>query len=180
MKINLGSGLKKIDGFLNVDHDPSTNPDFLVDLELENLPFEDNSVDTIIAHHILEHIGDNFFSLMKEIYRVCKDGAIIDIEVPHHRHENFFGDPTHKRFITLEILKKFSKKYNDWHLDHYKSIGGFCNTLNVDFEIIEFDYEVDSKYINLVEQGKYEEINQIADRFNNVYCNFKAKLAVIK
>ena len=100
MKLNLGSGLKRIDGFLNVDYDERSNPDFIVDLEKGILPFEDNSVDGIVAHHILEHIGEGFLTLMKEIYRVSKDGTIIDIEVPHHRHENFFGDPTHKRPIT--------------------------------------------------------------------------------
>ena len=111
MKLNLGSGLKRYDGYLNVDYDPLVNPDYIVDIEKGDLPFEDNSVDAVIAHHILEHIGENFLHFMQELYRVCKDGAIIDIEVPHHRHENFFGDPTHKRPITVEMLKKFSKKY---------------------------------------------------------------------
>lgn len=180
MKLNLGSGFKRFEGFLNVDYDSSTQPDIIANLESFPLPFEDNSVDAIIAHHILEHIGEGFFDFMKELYRICKDGAIIDIEVPHHRHENFFGDPTHRRFITLEIIKKFSKKYNEWHIDYHNSSGGFGNFLNVDFEIVEYDYEVDPMYSSLVEQGKFIEIDEMAKRFNNVYRNFIVKLAVIK
>jgi SAM-dependent methyltransferase len=180
MKINLGSGLKRIDGFLNVDCDSRMNPDFVVDLNKELLPFEDNSVDEIVAHHILEHIGVNFLTLMQEIYRVCKDGAIIDIEVPHHRHENFYGDPTHVRPITVDMLKKFSKKYNDWHVSVYNSFIGFGNSLNVDFEIIDFDFNVSDPYLDLVQEGKLQELAEIAARFNNVYTDLKIKLMVIK
>ena len=45
MKINLGSGYTKYPGFLNVDHDPLTNPDYLAGLEDLHLPIENNSVD---------------------------------------------------------------------------------------------------------------------------------------
>lgn len=180
MKVNLGSGLKRIDGYVNVDSYAGCNPDYVVDLEKDNLPFEDDSVEAIHAHHILEHIGDNFLNLMKELYRVCKDGAIIDIEVPHHRHENFFGDPTHVRPITIEMLQKFSKKYNDWHIKTYNSFTGFGNLLNVDFEIIEHEYLIENDYLHLAKEGKYEEIAQYARRFNNVYTDLKVKLAVVK
>jgi len=180
MKLNIGSGLKRIDGYLNVDYNPQVNPDFIVDLEKGILPFDNNSVDGIIAHHILEHIGDNFLKLMEEIYRVCKDGAIIDIEVPHHRHENFFGDPTHRRPITVEMLRKFSKKYNNWHIETYNSTVGFGIALNVDFEIIYQDYIVDTDYRELIEKGQFQEIHEMSKRFNNVYSDLRVKLVVIK
>lgn len=180
MKINLGSGYKKIPGFLNVDSNPLVSPDFLVNLESDALPFEDNSITEIRAHHILEHIGENFLSLMKEIYRVCVDGAIIDIEVPHHRHENFFGDPTHKRPITVEMMKQFSKKYNQWHINTYNSSSGFGLILDVDFEILEFDYTIDSMYSELADKGEFEKIQMLARQINNVYQDTRIKLVVIK
>lgn len=180
MKINIGSGLKRIDGFLNVDHDPSVNPDYVVDLEKDMLPFEDNSVEEVKAIQILEHIGDGFFHLMKELYRVCKGGAIIDIAVPHHRHENFFGDPTHRRPITVMMLKQFSKKYCDWHKDFHNSVTGFANRLNVDFEVVDFEYSVESDYIKLSKEGKNEELMELAKRFNNVFIDVFIKLLVVK
>jgi len=110
MKINLGSGYKRFDGFVNVDNNHDAEPDYIVDLEKDKLPFDDNSVDEIKAHHILEHIGDGFFHLMQEMYRVCEDGAVIDIQVPHHRHEVFFGDVTHIRPITTESRDSSAKR----------------------------------------------------------------------
>ena len=112
MKINIGGGFKRYEGFLNLDADPLTSPDYLVKLGVDTLPFEDNSVDEVRAYHILEHIGEGFFQLMKEIYRVCKDTAIIDIQVPHHRSEIFYGDPSHVRFVTIDNMRLFSKRYN--------------------------------------------------------------------
>ena len=38
MKINLGSGYKRIDGFLNIDDDPLVEPDFLCNIENDRLP----------------------------------------------------------------------------------------------------------------------------------------------
>lgn len=180
MKLNIGSGFKRIDGYLNVDYDSNVNPDFVVDLEKGILPFDDDSVDAVIAHHILEHIGENFLTFMKELYRVCKDGTVIDIEVPHHRHENFFGDPTHKRPITVDVLRKFSKKYNRWHIENHNSYSGFGLFLNVDFEILEYDFIIDQDYLHLVENGSFDQINEMAKRFNNVYSDLRIKLVVIK
>jgi len=119
MKINLGSGYKRIDGFLNVDDDPLVEPDFLVDIEASKLPFKDNSVEEVRAHHILEHIGAGFIPLMQEIYRVCKHGAILDIVVPHHFHDNFYSDPTHKRPITVGGMFMFCQKTNKEHIEAY-------------------------------------------------------------
>ena len=66
MKVNLGSGFKRIEGFVNVDDDPLVEPDYIVNVEKDKLPFDDNSVEEIRAHHILEHIGDGFIPLMKD------------------------------------------------------------------------------------------------------------------
>jgi len=146
MKLNLGSGYRRIEGYLNVDDDPLVKPDFLVNLEKDKLPFEDNSVEAIIAHHVLEHIGEGFIPLMQEIYRVCKHGAIIDIRVPHHFHELFINDPTHKRPITVEGLRLFSKKYMDEHIKNIGSSSGMAYKFNVDFEIVKYGYEYDHFY----------------------------------
>ncbi len=180
IKVNLGSGYKRFSGFVNVDGDPLVKPDYLVDLEKESLPFDDNSVEEIKAHHILEHIGDNFFNLMKEMYRVCAPRAIIDIEVPHHRHDNFYGDPTHVRFITIDLLKQFSKKYNQWHIKTYNSSSGFGLRLNVDFEILDFDYTIDSDYFELANNKEFSKIAMMAKQFNNVYKDLRVKMLVIK
>ena len=39
MKINIGSGNSKIDGFVTVDYDNSSNPDYFLKVEKDNFPF---------------------------------------------------------------------------------------------------------------------------------------------
>ncbi|MBT3397454.1 methyltransferase domain-containing protein [archaeon] len=83
------------------------NPDKVVDLE-KKLPFKDNSVDEILANHVLEHIS-NFVPLMHEFWRVCKKGAVIKIRTPFYSAWGQFNDPTHVRFFTPFTFNYFRK-----------------------------------------------------------------------
>ena len=180
MKINLGSGYKRYPEFLNVDHDPLTNPDFLADLEDLHLPIDDNTVEYVIAHHVLEHIGQGFFPLMKELYRICKHGAIIDISVPHHRSEIFYSDPTHVRPITLESMKLFSKKYNLEHIQLYNSSSGFGLKCDVDFEIVDYKFHPYPKWEQRFKSMTNEQIDDIVMDYNNVFHETLIIMKVIK
>lgn len=169
MKLNLGSGYKRYPDFLNVDHDPLTQPDFLADLERLKLPIADSSVEYVIAHHVLEHIGAGFFDLMKEVYRVCKNGAILEVKVPHHRSEIFFGDPSHVRPITVESMQLFSKKYNEEHIKLYNSSSGFGIKCDVDFEIVQYAFNPYPKWAERFKSLTNEQIEEIVMDYNNVF-----------
>ena len=93
-RINLGSGMFRKEGYINIDKDLSAKPDIVRDIE-RGLPFDSDSVDEVRACHILEHVSD-FIFVLKEIYRVCKNGATVFIEVPI----GISDDPTHKTFFT--------------------------------------------------------------------------------
>lgn len=149
MKINLGSGYKRFDGFVNIDDDPLVNPDYLLDIEKAQLPFDDNTVEEIKAHHILEHV-QNFIPLMKELYRVAKHGCKLDIIVPHHQHDVFYGDPTHVRPITVPIMYMFSKKYCEDHIKTYGSSSGMALKYGIDFEMLNYEYEYDQFYTQML------------------------------
>lgn len=179
MKINLGSGIKKYEGFLNVDSDPSVNPDFLVDLELGLLPIDDNVVTEVKAYHILEHIGPNFFKMLQELYRVCKNNAVIDVHVPHPRHDYFFGDPSHIRPITIEMMNRFSKKYNDLEKNNAGSTL-FAYYYNVDFEIFHYEYKFEPYFLDMIKDKNDEEFNLMARLYNNVIQEIHFKMVVRK
>ena len=120
-KLNLGCGFNKKpieEGWVNIDKDASVNPDIVRDLE-KGLPFDDNSIDEIYAHHVLEHTED-FIFVLSEIYRVCKNGAEIEIEVPL----GITDDPTHKTFFTPTSFEHWCEpleKKTGWKQDYYGS-----------------------------------------------------------
>lgn len=192
LRVNLGSGYKRIEGFVNVDDDVLVEPDYLVDIEAAILPFEDNSVSEVRAHHILEHIGQGFIPLMQEIYRVCKHGAILDIVVPHHFHDNYYSDPTHKRPITVGGMFMFCQKTNKEHIEAYGSSSGMGLKYNVNFEMEWYDFEYDAFYAEMVARMKAKmadgTITQDEDfifrrlmrEANNVAVHTMMKMKVIK
>ena len=107
MKLNLGCGNDYLKGYINCDISKDVGPDKIVDLE-KKLPFKDNSVDEIVANHVLGHIS-NFIHLMEELHRICKKGAIIKIRVPYFAYPGAFQDPTHVRFFTLKTFNYFEE-----------------------------------------------------------------------
>ena len=113
MKLNMGCGLNKKEGYTNVDKSAACGPDVELDLEVFPWPFKANEAEEVIFNHSLEHMGettDVFLGILKELYRICKPRAKIFIFVPHPRHDDFLGDPTHVRVITPQLLSLFSKK----------------------------------------------------------------------
>ena len=44
---------------------------------IQNLPFQANSFDVVIARHILEHLGEGYERAIQEVYRVASQEAII-------------------------------------------------------------------------------------------------------
>lgn len=78
MKLHLGCGKKRLDGYLNCDlHDSEMN------MDIRYLPFDDESADEIMAIHVCEHFYvREIFGVMKEWRRVLKTGGTIVIELP--------------------------------------------------------------------------------------------------
>lgn len=180
MKLNIGAGDTRYEGFLNVDYDTHCNPDYVVNIEKDTWPFEDNSVDEVIAHHVLEHLGEGFFHVMQELYRVCKHGAIIDIRVPHCRHDYFLNDPTHRRPITPDGLSLFSKKYNDSCKEQGAAASRLGYYFDVDFEILNVRNIPDDRYVFAFEGKEHSEVEQYIYERNNIIMEVQIQLVVVK
>jgi SAM-dependent methyltransferase len=106
-KLNLGCGTDYMDGWVNIDNG-NTRCDVKHDIEEFPLPFEDSSVDEIKMQHILEHVSrDKFIPLIREIYRVCVNGAVINIISPYAGSDNYWTDPTHKLPLTTRTFDYF-------------------------------------------------------------------------
>lgn len=167
MKLNLGSGFNYLTDHVNVDIEPNCKPDVVHDLELTPWPFSDSTFDSIRACHVLEHLGQtprSFLNIMKEIWRISKPNAVIEVMVPHWRHDNFFHDPTHVRAITPITLAMFDQERNiKDHLNkgQESKLGLLTGT---DFEVVQVNALPDSQFQNM----KPEQLQFLAASMNNV------------
>ena len=115
MRLNLGSGKKRMEGYINCDISEKSNPDLIVDIEKE-LPFEEDSIDEIFMDNVLEHTK-NRLKVLDNLYKVCKNGAIIKIIVPYFAHVNSVACLDHYGrfgYRTFDTLDKSKEKSNWW------------------------------------------------------------------
>jgi predicted SAM-dependent methyltransferase len=108
IKYGAGPGTTKEEGIVRIDIVPEW-ADLVLNIAKEKLPFEDNSVVLIEAHHILEHVqlNEDFLHVMKEVYRVLKKDGVIDITVPHKDSEMAFDCFQHTRFFNENSFMNF-------------------------------------------------------------------------
>lgn len=94
MKLHLGCGNKKIEGYVNIDIREDVNPDLIDDISKLN-EIEDNSVDVIYACHVLEHFGRHeYMDVLNRWYSVLKKGGTLRISVPNFEEVSKYYEET--------------------------------------------------------------------------------------
>ncbi len=185
MRLNLGCGTRKFPGWVNVDKMAACNPDQIVDLERLPWPWADNAIDEILMSHVLEHLGatpDAYLAIIKELYRVCRNGARVTVVVPHPRHDYFLGDPTHVRAIIPEQFDLFSQTLNRQWIAQ-----GVGNTplgiyLGVDFAVQSLRKSFDEPWRGRLERGEIsaEDLERAARTYINVVTQVQIVMTAIK
>ena len=108
VKLNLGCGEFKKDGYLNLDISSAVRPDLVHDLNLFPYPFQDNQFDLIEADHVLEHL-ENPFRVMKELHRISRNKASLIVRAPHFSRG--LTHPEHKRGFDVTFPLYFQKSF---------------------------------------------------------------------
>jgi SAM-dependent methyltransferase len=113
-KIELGCGANKRDGFFGIDIADGPAVDLVLDIERQPLPFADDSIDHVYTSHAFEHLV-NYQYVLREIMRVCKPGAIVEIWTPYGKSNDgfLFG---HTTFITETHFKHICYQYDRFYL----------------------------------------------------------------
>lgn len=124
LKLNLGCGGKRVDGFVGVDRWPTPAVDVIADVTAQ-LPFADGAADEILLDNVIEHIPD-IPRLMHELHRIGRDGARLVIRTPHFTSLSSWRDPTHVHHLSYFSLDHFTRA----QVAHYTSAGR-------GFEIVE-------------------------------------------
>jgi SAM-dependent methyltransferase len=107
-KINLGCSYTKLDGYINIDRNPLCEPDIVRDIE-RGLPFDDCSIDEVMANDYLEHTVD-FIFVMNEIARVLKVGGKLKARFPNWKTEAIHN-PTHNHILTVQHFNVFTPRW---------------------------------------------------------------------
>jgi SAM-dependent methyltransferase len=92
---------------LHLDADARLDPDLVCHLGEDAIPLPDDSVDLVIAWHVLEHIGAQthqgaaqWFQFWEELYRVLTPAGWLYAESPYYTSIWAWSDPTHVRALS--------------------------------------------------------------------------------
>ncbi len=114
MKIDLGSGGNRKDGFLNIDENPNTNPDIVMSMQKYVAQLVHHSVDEARASLSLEFLdGQELYDVFNHLWRALKPDAIFHIWVtciilPHGAiNPNAWTVPLFKTRFSPQTFKCF-------------------------------------------------------------------------
>ncbi|MCX2745977.1 class I SAM-dependent methyltransferase [Mangrovivirga sp. M17] len=86
-----------------------------VKMDINEIPFEENSFDMVFCNHVMEHIPDDIHA-MKEVYRVLKPGGWAILQSPQDMNmQNTYEDP--------EITDPKDREEHFKQSDHYRIYG---------------------------------------------------------
>lgn len=120
MKLDLGCGNRRSDGYVGIDRHRS--PATHVVADITKLPLREGCADEILLDNVIEHVAD-LIVLMREVARVSRDGARVVVVTPHFTSWASWRDPTH-----LHHLSWFS-------LDHFDD-GWVANQVGARFRVV--------------------------------------------
>jgi SAM-dependent methyltransferase len=95
-----------------VDRCPLAHVDVVHDLNVVPWPFEDSSVEHIMAIDLVEHL-DDVVAFMDECWRILMPGGTLSIQAVSWQSENLWRDPTHKRGFHQDTFLYFDPR-TDW------------------------------------------------------------------
>ncbi|MBX4212391.1 class I SAM-dependent methyltransferase [Candidatus Pacearchaeota archaeon] len=149
-KLNMGCGLDIRKGYVNLDSVKLKGVDVIHDLNRFPYPFKDSTFDEVYTSHVLEHV-DDLIRVMKELKRICKNGAKIIVRVPHFSCGVSYRDPTHRRLFSYFTFDYFTD-YSFYGLPHFKINRKSLNFTRWSFTFLNYLF---NPIINL-NQGIYE------------------------
>lgn len=116
LKLNLGAGKSRMDGYLSVDSIPFEGLDVVTDLR-KPWPWKDSSVSNIHMSHVLEHFtGEERVHIFNEMYRVLAPTGQAYIITPHWCSQRAYGDFTHQWPPVSEML--YNYLWREWRMQN--------------------------------------------------------------
>lgn len=185
IKLNLGCGFQKKEGYINVDIDEGSMPDLQLDLATQAWPWETASVSEVIFEYSLEQMGQTIHDLrhvLQELYRVCAPDAKIFITAFHPRSDQFYLNPACTQRISPEFFHLLSLEANLAMIASRASHDVFGIKWGVNFNVRNFKYLISPLFQQDVESGKISEpeIRRRMMHENNICQAFEVEMVAVK
>jgi hypothetical protein len=140
LKLDLGCGNNKKEGFIGVDSIKFDAVDIVADLT-QKWPWEDNTVSEVHASHFVEHLTQSErCHFANELHRVLIPGGKATIIVPHWASCRAYGDPTHKWPAISEFWFYYLSK--EWRMGN-KEKGLGANAPHTDKQYYDQGFDCD-------------------------------------
>ena len=163
-KLNLGCGKDIKEGWVNVDIQYAEDIDKSFNFDKFPYPFLDDEFDFVLVDNVLEHL-ENPIKVMQELWRICKEGATIQIIVPYYNTYWNYGDISHKHFFNELTIKQI---IGDIDYNHNKQ--------KEQFEILELT-SIPQRFLKYIPMS----ILNVLKRFlGNVIIQLDVRIRVIK
>lgn len=134
MKLDLGCGTRKTEGYIGVDCRAFDGVDVICDIGKDKWPWGDDTVDEVICSHTVEHLtGPERIHFVNELYRVLRKGGKAAIIVPHWSSCRAYGDLTHQwppvsefwfYYLSVE-WRKVNAPHNDGYTCDFEASWGY-------------------------------------------------------
>jgi len=181
VKIELGCGSTKTEGYIGIDRFDLPGVDVVTDIN-KGLPFDDGSVDVILASHSLEHM-DDLGIIMNELYRVSKHKTVFLLLAPYYFTSTNIANPYHYLRFTEDTMRFFTQALRTTsnpfpteldcpHLQNWGLAESDNSDSAVSFETLQIEYFYFDGYRHLSEIQKANARRSLLNVCDQIYCVF--------
>jgi hypothetical protein len=150
LKLDLGCGDNKKEGFKGVDYAKTKSTDYVHDLLKFPWPFKDGSVEEVHTSHFFEHIPAKMRPrFMDELFRVLEPGGKVTIITPYFNSVRATQDFTHEwPPISPNSFLYFNK---NWRIENKLTHGYYDMKCDFDFT---YGYSIAPAWVSKSEDAR--------------------------
>lgn len=177
VKLNLGCGIRKKEGMINVDISEGCGAQVIHDLTNSTWPWADSSVGEVHFDFSLEQMGEtkkDLLHVLKELYRVCANDAKIFIKYSHPNHDQFVLNPLNVHRLSPQFFQLLSMSGNMQLIAVGSQETMLALMLSVNFQVTRFKYllsaEFESQFSASIDKEDVQKQLRTRMKFENNIC----------
>lgn len=159
--ISFSGFINSIDLFGKPDHDTEKQHHHIPSAEIGNYPWplKDNSVASAKLIYVLEQPGVDLMGLMQELYRVCADGALIEVRARTASYLKKYAG-SDELLIDKNILSIFSRKDRNRIKDDLNNPA--VNKLDCDIRVLSTYVTFSNDFMQKVQNNEFSTDEEVS------------------